>query len=256
MEHDLRDVRLAREDCRAHADEIHPRADESVDNGADGGSCGGLLRLARIVRDERQPREGHCNRQLKRHRKAHCLARRSFRRRARAAHDDGAEEHGEEKEGCHRDGVHTLDAQDTDANPDDDERADHETPDPMRYRHNTARRKRTVIDHDTRPANELQDVQRSKEESPPRAERHLDRLHRTAPRPRTDQPREEEQRAADHVTDNDCNAAVAKAKRRKKRARQNLRERDARTKPYQRVRAESCPLFHDKPPHYKTRPCQ
>ena len=248
VEHDLRDIRLTRENCRAHADEVHPAANQPVDNRTDGGRGDGLLRLARIVRDERQPRERHCNRQLECHRKAHRLARSGALRRARAAHEDGAEEHGEEEECRHRNGVHALDAQDANTNPYNNQSADYETPDPMRQLHHTARRERAVIDHDARPADELQHVQCRKEQPPARAERHLDRLHCTAPRPRTDQPCEKEQRTADDVTDNDCNAAVAKAERRKECACQNLRERDACTKPNERVRAESCPLFHDEPP--------
>ena len=213
MEHDLRDVIFARKDRRPHADEIHPAADEAVDECADGRSRRGFLRRARIVRDERQPRERHGNRELKRHRKAHRLACGAALRCARPAHDDAAEEHREEEEPRHGDGVHALNLQNADADPDDDERTDHEAPEPVSRIHHTVGRKRTVVDHDRCPADELHDVQHRKEQSPARPERHLHRLHRAAPRPRADEPREKEQEAADHMPCDDGRTALAEPQR-------------------------------------------
>ena len=94
---------------------------------------------------------------------AKLIASRRARRSPCPTHDDGAEEHGEQEQPRHGDGVHALDTQNPDADPRDDEHADHEAPDPAPSVHDAARRERTVIDHDARPADELQNVQRGKE---------------------------------------------------------------------------------------------
>ena len=218
VQHDLRDVGRPREDRRAHPDEIHPAAHEPVDHGAHRSRRHGTLRRARIVADERQPRERHRDRELERHGKAHRLPRRRCRHPARA-HNRHAQENRQQKQPRHRDRIHRTDAQEADANPKDDERADANAPRGMSRIHDAARRKRPVIDHDRRPAHELEHVEHSKEHPPAPAERHLHRLHRAPPRTRTNHAREEQQETADDVTEHDRRGAVRKPKWSKERPR-------------------------------------
>ena len=110
-------------------------------------------------------------------------------------------------------GIHALDAQDANPNPNDNQHADDETPEPMPRIHHRVCRKRSVVDHDARPANELHDVECGKEQPAARPEHHFDRLHRAAARACADQTREEKQRTADDMPDDDSDAAVAKAER-------------------------------------------
>ena len=255
MEHDLRDVRLSCKDRRAHADEVHPAADQPIDNCADSGGSSRLLRLTRIVRDERQPRERHSNRQLERHCKAHRL---SCARGccAAALHNDRAKKHREEEEAHHCSSIHAFDAQDSNADPDNDEHTDDRAPEPVSRMHRSICRKRTVIDHDARPSDELQDVQCGKQQPAPCTERHLNRLHRTSPRACPDKSRKEEQDTADGMPDDNRNAAISKTKRCKECPREYLRKRDPRTEPYQGICGYACVFFHVNSLHTKTRPCQ
>ena len=93
----------------------------------------------------------------------------------------------------------------------------------------------TVIDHDGRPADELQNVQERKQQAALLAEAHFYGLHSAAARAPADEAREQHHGAADDMPEQNGRKAICHTQRRKGGAGQDLGQRDARAEPDQAV---------------------
>src|SRR5699024_9114980 len=110
-----------------------------------------------------------------------------------------------------------------------------------------------VINHDARPADELQHVQQCKEQAAAVAEAHLGGLHGALALTATDEAGEEEQHAAYDVADYYGQQTLAHAEGREVGAGEYLGQRDRRAEPDERV-LESCRFLHFIAPPRRIRP--
>ena len=202
LDHDQRDVALAGEDGGAHADEIHPAAHDAVGQRARERGGKGLFGLARIVGDERQPRQRHGHGELDRCAEAQAAV--GLRDGRAAAKNDHAQHDRENEQRGHGNLVDPAEVLDADGDPQHDQPADDQTPHPFADAEHGVRGERAVIDHDGRPADELQHVERGEKQAADAAEAQLDRAHGAAAGAAADEAREEEHRAADDMADDDA----------------------------------------------------
>ncbi len=241
LDHDERDVALAGEDGGAHADDVHPAAHDAVGQRARERGGEGLFGLARVVGDERQPRQRHGHGQLDRCAEAQAVVRRGDGRAAAEHHH--AQHDREDEQRRHGDLVDPAEVLDADGDPHHDEPADDETPHPLADAEHGVRGQCAVIDHDGRPADELQHVERGEKQAADAAEAQLDRAHGAAAGAAADEAREEEHRTANDMADEDGEQALREAEGRKVRACEDLRDGHGRAEPDEAV-LEAGSLFH------------
>ena len=199
--------------------------------------------LAGVVAHERQPGKRHRHGQLHRRAEAHRLPEGRGVPRRSVEEDDLAEHQREDEERRHGDLVHEAEVRDAYEYPQEDERAYDQAPGPGSRLKDAVRGQGPVVDHDGRPAHELEDVQKREEQPALFAEGELHRLHRAKARPAAYEPREEKQRAAYDMADDDGEDALAHAQGREVGAGQDLRNGDARAEPDEAV-LEGGGLFH------------
>lgn len=198
LHHDLRDVRLRRKDGGAHADHVHPAADDAVDDRADRRCTHRLFRVAGVIADQRKPRQRHGNRQF--HSRAEGQSVVGNLMHDAVAEDNEAQDHGQDEQRRHGHRVHLAQVLDADEDPQDDQAADHKAPHPFDLlAPDPAGSARAVVDHDGRPAHQLNDVEDGEQQAALRAEAHLRDLHRTLADFAADQTGEEQHDAADHM---------------------------------------------------------
>ena len=242
LDHDDGNVILTGEDGCAHADDIHPAGYKAVDDHADPCRLCRLFGIAGIVADQRQPRQRHRHRQLHRRAEGQAFAGKVGHGIA-GEEDDLAQDQRKHEQCCHRQLVEPAQIGDAHRDPEDDQCADHQTPDPAADVKDTADSQCAVIDHDGRPADQLQHIQKGKQQAALLAEAHLDGLHSTAAGAAANQARQQHHGAADDMSDKDRCQTLGHAQRGESRARQNLRQRNTGTEPYQAVLKGRC-LFH------------
>ena len=157
--------------------------------------------------------------------------------------DDLAQHQRKHEQCCHRQLVEPAQIGDAHRDPEDDQCADHQTPDPAADVKDTADSQCAVIDHDSRPADKLQHIQKGEQQAALLAEAHLDGLHSAAAGAAADQACQQHHGAADDMSDKDSCQPLGHAQRGKGRARQNFRQRNTGTEPDQAVLKGRC-LFH------------
>ena len=242
LDHDDGNVILAGKDGRAHADDVHPAGYRAVDQHADPGRLGRLLGVAGVVADERQPGQRHRHGQLHRRTEGQALAVNADHGVA-GEEDDLAQHQRQNKQSSHRNFVDPAQIGHADGDPHDNQRTDDKAPDPAANRKNAADGQCTVIDHDGRPADELQNVQERKQQAALLAEAHFYGLHSAAARAPADEARQQHHGAADDMPEQNGRKALCHAQRRKGGAGQDLGQRDARAEPDQAV-LKGRGLFH------------
>jgi len=137
LDHDDGNVILAGENRRAHADDVHPAGHQPVDDDADPGGLGGLLGIAGIVADQRQPGQGHCHGQLHRCAKGQALTVHSGHHIA-GEEDDLTQHQREDKQRGHRDFVDPAQVGDAHGDPQNNQCADDQAPHPAANVENAA----------------------------------------------------------------------------------------------------------------------
>ena len=147
------------------------------------------------------------------------------------------------KQSSHRNFVDPAQIGHADGDPHDNQRTDDKAPDPAANRKNAADGQCTVIDHDGRPADELQNVQERKQQAALLAEAHFYGLHSAAARAPADEARQQHHGAADDMPEQNGRKALCHTQRRKGGAGQDLGQRDARAEPDQAV-LKGRGLFH------------
>ena len=106
-----------------------------------------------------------------------------------------------------------------------------------------ADRQCAVVNHDGRPADELQNVQERKQQAALLAEAHFYGFHSAAARAPADEARQQHHGAADDMPEQNGRKALCHTQRRKGGAGQDLGQRDARAEPDQAV-LKGRGLFH------------
>ena len=228
-QHDLGDIAGTGENGRAHSDDIHPAAHNAVDHGGPGGCRQRLLCLSRVVTDQGQPGQGHGDVEFDRRTEGQpsfCL-----RRQISVFEDDKGQDDSEDEEQAHGNHIDLSQALDSDHQPDNDQAADHQGPDPFAAGQCSVGRQRSVIDHDGGPADQLQNIQDGKQESTLAAKAERDRLHGAHALFAAHISCQEEEKASDHMSDNDRQQSPAEPQRGKKCSGQDLSQTDARSEP-------------------------
>ena len=255
LDHDLGNIGLPCKDSRAHTDHIHPAANYAVGHGADGRGLDGLLRLAGIVADEGQPREGHGNRQLHGSAEGHALA--GDVQAAAVTEDHKAENDGQDEQRTHGDGVDLAQVLDADHDPKDDQSTDDETPHPVADGENAVDRQCAVVDHNARPAHKLEDIQHREKQCSLAAKAHFHRFHGAFAYFAANEPREEQHGTADDMTQQNGEQALRKAEGGEISTRQNLGDGDGSAEPNKAVfKNGSASFLHLTAPPFHTRPAK
>ena len=239
--HDNGDVILPGEHGGPHADDIHPAGHQAIDDDADPGGPGGLLGLAGVVADEGQPAQGHGHRQLHRCAEGHGLP--GGGDGTAGEEDDLAQHQGEQEQGRHGQLVDPAQVGDAHGDPQDDEGPDDQTPHPAARIEDAADGQGPVIDHDGRPAHQLQHIQQGEQQPAPLAEAHFHRLHGGAAGAPADQARQQHHGAADDVAQENGRQPPSEPKGCEGGPRQDLGQGDARAEPDQAV-LQGRGLFH------------
>ena len=129
LQDDLGNVAVPDENGSAHANDVHPAADEAVDDAANGCRRHGLFGTSGVVADEGEPGERHGHGQLHRRPEAHALLRKAAD--PISAENDHAKDDREDKKGRHGNDIHFPEVLDANKKPDHDECPDDEAPDPV-----------------------------------------------------------------------------------------------------------------------------
>ena len=132
---------------------------------------------------------------------------------------------------------------DADGDPQHDQPADDQTPYPFADAEHGVRGERAVIDHDRRPADELQHVERREKQAADAAEAQLDRAHGAEAGAAADESGEEKHRTADDVAEQDGKQTLGEAEGREIRAGEDFGDGHGRTEPDEAVLKCRC-FFH------------
>ena len=162
----------------------------------------------------------------------------------RAAAEYHHAQHDREDEQCgHGDLVDPAEIFDADGDPQHNQPADDQTPHPFADAEHGVRGERAVIDHDRRPADKLQHVERGKKQAADAAEAQLDRAHGAEAGAAADESGEEKHRTADDVAEQDGKQTLGEAEGREIRAGEDLGDGHGRTEPDEAV-LEAGRFFH------------
>ena len=233
LHHDLRDVGFPGEDGRAHADDIHPAADQPINNGAGGGCLFGLLCFPGIVTDEGQPAQGHGHGKLHRRAEGHAVA--ADTQHGSLAEDHKAQHNGQQEQGGHGHGVELSQVLNADEDPQHNEAADDDGPDPAADAPDAVDGQGAVKDHNGGPAYQLDDVQNTEQQRALGAEAHFGGIHGAFADLAADEARQIQHDAADDMAQENGQQTLPKAQGGKVGAGEDLRDGDRRAEPDQTV---------------------
>ena len=210
---DLCDVGFPGEQGSAHADDVHPAADQSVDDRADGSGLDRLFCFAGVVTDQWKPRERHGDGQFDGSAEGEAVIW-NCGDHISTEKDYAAKYDRQQEKKYHGNGIEFAEVCDANKDPYNDEKSDNETPYPASGREDPVCSECTVIDHDGGPSDELQDIQDGEQQSAFAAKAGFCRFHGTFPTDSADDTGEKEHDTADDMTDQDRGESAAKAKRR------------------------------------------
>ena len=120
-------------------------------------------------------------------------------------------------------------------NPEQNQPPNHQAPGPAPGGEHAARRQGPVVDHNRRPAHQLEDVQHGEQKSALLSKAHLHGLHGTSPAPPADEARQEEQNTANHMAGDDGGKALGEPQRGEAGTGENLRQGDPGPEPNEAV---------------------